>query len=372
MIVPLLDLKREYTEIADELDEQIHQVFADMQLLKGRNLAKFESSMATYLGVNHVIGVASGTDALVLSLKAIDIRERQVIIQANTFAAQVEAIVNAGGIPVPIDIDPYTYGPDLDSLRKALNSTTQAMIVTHMYGLPVDLTEIKPMLNEYGTYLIEDCSHAHGALSDADGARVGAIGHIAAFSCGPVKNLACYGDGGFVATSSEMLATYVRIAQHHGQANKNEHTMLGMNSRLDEIQAAVLNVKLKHLSRRNLARFKNACYYNEVLSGIVTTPRWQKGGFPVFHQYVIRSPKRDALAEYLRSQGISTGIHYPVPVHNQYTWRSRWSRQHPSLPNAEKTADEILSIPVHPDLTDAERRYVAASIATFFNQKIRE
>jgi len=233
----------------------------------------------------------------------------------------------------------------------------------HMYGLPVDVDPIRELISPRGILLVEDASHAHGA--SYRGKKAGALGKVGCFSCGPVKNLGCYGDGGFIATDDASVAEKVRLLQAHGQAKKNEHQLYGFNSRLDELQAVVLRAKLKRLDARNALRVKHAERYNEAFGklGIGTPPM-----FPdrtcAFHQYVIRVPERDALAAFLKTRGVGTGVHYNYPVHQQPPWKRTWGTE-PALPVAEKVASEILSLPVHPDLSDEEVDYVIDSVRAF-------
>jgi len=289
----------------------------------------------------------------------------EVLVQANAFVAAVEALQRAGARPVPVDIRLEDLGPDPDDLAARLSPHTRGLLVVHLYGLPVDLRPLLALARERRLIVIEDCSHAHGAT--LDGRRVGSFGVASAFSLGVVKNLAAYGDAGIVATDDGELAERVRLLGNHGQAKKNEHAVYGANSRLDELQAAMLRVKLHVLDARNRRRAEIAAYYTERLHGLVVTPPECPSRTAVYHQYVVRTPRRDALRAYLAERDIETGIHYPEPVHRQPAW-IRTFGQGPALPRAERAAREILSLPVHPDLTDEEVEHVADAVRSFFRR----
>jgi len=366
MNIPLLDLRREFEQNRDEIYAGWDGVFETMRLLKGPNLRAFEEEMAAYLGVGHVVGVASGSDALTLSLIACGVGPGdEVILQANAFVAAVEAIRNVGATPVAVDVREEDLGPDLRQIEAAITDRTKAVIVVHLYGLPVDMAPIVELIEPKGIMLIEDASHAHGATYH--GRKAGGFGKAAAFSCGPVKNLGAYGDAGFISTDDEAVAQKVRLLQAHGQAKKNQHQLYGFNSRLDELQAVVLRVELKHLDERNALRVEHAARYNEAFAplGIGTPPVFEDRTC-AYHQYVVRVPDRDGLAAFLKERGIGTGVHYHHPIHKQPPWKETWGTE-PSLPISEKVATQILSLPVFPDLTDEEVSYVIESVRSFFD-----
>ena len=364
--IPLMDLRREYHASRDELLAACERVLGRMQLIGGEEVRAFEAEMAAYLGVRHVRGVASGTDALWLAVAAAGVGPGdEVLVQANAFVAAVEAVQRAGARPVPVDIRLEDLGPDPEDLAARLSPHTRGLLVVHLYGLPVDLRPLLALARERRLIVIEDCSHAHGAT--LDGRRVGSFGVASAFSLGVVKNLAAYGDAGIVATDDGELAERVRLLGNHGQAKKNEHAVYGANSRLDELQAAMLRVKLHVLDARNRRRAEIAAYYTERLHELVVTPPECPSRTAVYHQYVVRTPRRDALRAYLAERDIETGIHYPVPVHRQPAW-IRTFGEGPALPRAERAAREILSLPVHPDLTDEEVEHVADAVRSFFRR----
>jgi len=358
--------------IRDELLAACERVLDRMQLLGGEEVRAFESEIAAYLGAAHARGVASGTDALRLGIRAAGIGAGdEVLIQANAFVAAVEALVDVGARPVPVDIQLGDLGPDPADLAARIGARTRAILVVHLHGFPVDMEPVLSLARERGLVVVEDCSHAHGAT--LDGRRVGTFGAVGAFSLGVVKNLAAYGDAGIITTDNAEIAARVKHLGTHGQVKKNEHAFYGSNSRLDELHAAMLRVKLRTLDARNARRAAIAAYYTERFGALVVPPPDDPRRTHVFHQYVIRTPEREALREYLAGLEIETGIHYPVPIHRHPAWRDMFGDmlgdvfgEGPSLPRAELVAREMLSLPVHPDLTDGEVEHVAESVVRFF------
>src|SRR5438128_6229369 len=365
--IALLDLTREYRAYRHELLAACERVLEGMQLLGGEEVRAFESEMAAYLGVRQVRGVASGTDALALALQAAGLEPGdEVLVQANAFVAGVGAIQRAGGTPVAVDISLDDLGPDPDDLAARLTPHSRALLVVHLHGLPVDLRPILELAHARGLVVIEDCSHAHGAT--LDGRRVGSFGLAGAFSLGVVKNLAAYGDAGLVSTDDTGIAERIKLLGTHGQVRKNEHELYGANSRLDELHAAMLRVKLKQLDVRNRRRAAIAAYYSEHLGQLVIPPFADPTRTHAYHQYVVRTPARDALRAHLLARGIATGVHYPVPIHRQPAWLRAYGET-PPLPRAEQAAREMLSLPVHADLTDEEVERVADGVVEFFERR---
>ena len=362
--VRLMELTREYATHRQEFLDACDRVLSQMHLLGGEEGKAFEAELASYLGVKVVKGVASGTDALRLAVQAIGLGPGdEVLIQANAFMAAVEALYDVGVRPIPVDIREPDLGPDPDAMAAAVTSNTRAILVVHMYGLPVDLTPILALARAKDLRVIEDCSHAHGAT--LDGRRVGSLGTIGAFSLGVVKNLAAYGDAGVVSTNEPKLAETVRFLGTHGQVRKNCHEFYGGNSRLDELHAAMLRVKLRHLDARTARRQAIAARYTNRLAAHVTTPPIDPRRTHVFHQFVIRTPRREALQQHLAARGVETGIHYPTPIHRQPAWRAVWGEA-AELPVVERVAREILSLPMHPDLTNDEVEQVIDGVESFF------
>ena len=364
--VPLLDLSREYQESRHELLAACERVLERMQLLGGEEVRRFESEMAAYLGVKHVRGVASGTDALLLAILAAGLGPGdEVLLQANAFVADVEAVHRAGATPIATDIRLDDLGPDPADLAARIGPRTRAILVVHLHGLPVELEPVLALARERGLLVIEDCSHAHGAT--LDGRRVGSFGIAGAFSLGVVKNLAAYGDAGLISTDDPDIVERVKLLGTHGQTRKNDHQLYGTNSRLDELHAAMLRVKLRGLDARNERRAEIATYYNARLHGLVVTPPDDMHRTHVYHQYVVRTPAREALRAHLTAREIETGVHYPVPIHRQPAW-IRVYGDTPPLPRAEQAAQEMLSLPVHAHLTDAEVERVADGVSGFFGR----
>jgi dTDP-4-amino-4,6-dideoxygalactose transaminase len=362
--VSLLDLRREYVAHRQEFLAACERVLDSMHLLGGPEGRAFESELAAFLGVRHARGVASGTDALRLALRAADVGPGdEVLIQANAFMAAVEAIADVGARPIPIDVQERDLGPDVEQMAARVTPRTRAILVVHLYGHPVDLPPIVGLAAARNLRLIEDCSHAHGA--SFDGRKVGGFGIAGAFSLGVVKNLAAYGDAGVVCTDDDEIARRVKLLGTHGQVKKNEHAFYGGNSRLDELHAAMLRVKLRHLEARNERRAQIAAYYDERLAPYLTTPPHDPRRVSVFHQYVVRTPAREELRAFLTAEGIETGVHYPTPIHRQAAWRERFADS-PALPHAERIAREVVSLPVFPELTDGEVERVAETVVKFF------
>jgi dTDP-4-amino-4,6-dideoxygalactose transaminase len=321
--IPLLDFKRKYHAIEPQLRRQWDCTFDSMRLLKGTNLAAFEQEFADYCGVRHAIGVASGTDAIFLSLRAIDIEPGdEIILPAHAPAPVIEPIIYLGAVPVLSDKAAGDYGPDLTSLKAVVTTKTKAIITVHMLGLPCDMEPICRLANDRNIPVVEDSSQAHGATYR--GKRAAGLGTITPMSLGPVKNLACYGDGGVVLTNDDGLAQTVRLLRVHGQAEKYNHRIYGWNSRLDELQASVLRVKLPTLDQDNARRREIACEYSRQFSKLrLTTPPSFADRENVYHQYVLETPHRNALKQFLEKHGIGTGIYYPLPLHQHEAWIAR-------------------------------------------------
>jgi dTDP-4-amino-4,6-dideoxygalactose transaminase len=366
--IPMLDLAREHAQISAEVQQAWAATMRDMHLLNGPQAAAFEREIAAYLGVTHACGVSSGTDALIIALAGLGIgRGDRVILPANAFIAALEAIHHIGAAPVLVDAAADGFAPDADAILRALPA--RAVVVVHLYGGALDLDAVAAHCAAAGAALIEDCSHAHGARRG--GRYAGSVGTIGCFSAGVVKNLGAYGDAGFVTTNDAQLAEEIGHLQRHGQRGKNQHVRYGWNYRLDELQAAVLRIKLRYLEQRNQRRRDIAAYYSARLASLdMVPPHVDPDEVPVYHQYVVRTPRRDELQRHLKSCGVETGIHYPVPLHRQPAW-IRVYGEDGYYPHAEKLAQTVLSLPVFPDLTDAEVERVAASVESFFGGAVR-
>lgn len=365
MRVPLLDLAREIRDLGDEVQPLWNALLERPQFLNGEHVKAFEREMADFLGVPQVVGVASGTEALILGLAACGVSEGdEVLLPANAFVAALEAVWWLHARPVLVEVQDWDLGPDPEDIRRRLTRKTKALVVVHLYGTPVNLDPLLTICQQAGVHLIEDCSHAHGAMYR--GRRVGGFGAVGCFSAGVVKNLGAFGEAGFVATRDDAVARRLRLMRAHGQEQKNVHLCHGTNGRLDEMQAAVLRVKLRRLDERNARRREIARRYTQAFSSLDVSVPWedtQRAG--VYHQYVIRTRQRDALREHLQQRGIETGVHYPTPLHLQPAWRAH-HRRPLSFPKAEQSAREIVSLPVFPDLSGAEIAAIIDGVQSFF------
>ena len=375
MKVPFLDLKRQYENIKDEINEAIQTVLESQQFILGQEVEEFENMMAKYCGVKHAIGVASGTDALLLSLKASGISSG-VITTPFTFFATAGAIHNAGATPIFADIEPDTYNINAEEVRKLLNSKEnknreikmRAIIPVHLFGQAADMDAIMEVAEEYDLIVIEDAAQAIG--EEYYGKKVGSIA-IGCFSFFPSKNLGGYGDGGLITTNDDDLADKLRTLRMQGAKPKYYHHVIGYNSRLDTIQAAILNVKLNHLEEWTDRKRDNAMFYSKALDDItddeLETPQIAKGRRHVFNQYTIRvkNGKRDKLKAFLEGQGVSTVVYYPLPLHVQPCF-TFLGYQEGDFPAAEKATKEVLSLPTYPELEEEEREYIVDKMDEFF------
>ena len=365
MAIEFVDLKRQYQPLREEIMSRIEQVLAGMNLFLGENVYRLEEEFAAYCGVPHAMGVGSGTDALHLALRAVGVgRDDEVITVANTFFATVEAIALCGARPVFVDIDPASYTMDPSRVEAAITPRTKAIVPVHLYGQPVDMDPIIAVSRKHGLAVVEDACQAHGA--EYKGAKTGSLGDAAAFSFYYSKNLGAYGEGGMVVTKDREIATSVQMLRNHGGKERYRHALMGVNARLDEIQAAALRVKLPHLDSWNAARRTWAEEYSRRLAGLegVLTPVAQPYAKHVFHLYVIRTQDRDHLQRWLKRHGVSTGIHYPVPVHLQEACADL-GYSPGSLPETEAAAQEILSLPMFAELTLDEVTYVCEAIRDY-------
>jgi len=359
--IPLVDLAAQYATIKEEIDEAISRVLADTGFILGRDVTLFEEEFAAFCDVRYAVGVDSGTSALELALRAYGIGPGdQVITVANTFIATVLAISYTGATPVLVDIHPETYTMDPSLLEAAITDQTRAIIPVHLYGQPADMDPILDIARYYNLVMIEDACQAHGARYK--GERVGSLGDAAAFSFYPAKNLGAYGDGGIIVSNDEKVANFVGVARNYGQSEKYHHTFIGYNHRLDTLQAAILRVKLRHLGAWNAARRQHAQRYSELLAGgLVTLPMEPDYAESVYHLYVVRSRGRGELQGHLREAGISTGIHYPAPIHLQPAYQDL-GYERGSFPVTEEYAGQILSLPMYPELASGSIARVADAI----------
>jgi dTDP-4-amino-4,6-dideoxygalactose transaminase len=369
--IPLVDLKAQYATIRGEVRQAIDEVLDSMQLTIGPNVRAFDKEWAEYCGTTHAIGVGSGTDALQLAIRACGISSGdEVITVSHTFFATVEAIVYANARPILVDVDERSMLMDIASVASRITPRTKAIIPVHLYGRTVDLKPLRQLTQDRGITIIEDAAQAHGALLD-DGKKAGTGGRANCFSFYCSKNLGAYGEAGSITTNDERLADDLRALREHGQSTRYYHPIVGYNARLDEIQAAILRIKLRRLDEWNARRQAIAAHYNRQLAGLdVITPEIPSGGRHVFYCYAIRVPggRRDALRAYLAERGVGTQIHYPVPIHMQEAAQFLGYRKG-DLPVTEKVAGEVLSLPMFAELNDAQIDRVATSVTEFMRKK---
>lgn len=369
MNIPFVDLKAQYLSIKDEVDSAIQGVIDKTAFIGGEEVKRFEQSFAESCGLRYCIGVGNGTDALFITMKAMGIGQGdEVITVANSFVAASEAISMTGARPVFVDCDPDTYNMDVKKLEECLqqkeNSRKQrvkTVIPVHLYGQSADMYPILEITKRYNLKVIEDCAQAH--FAEYKGKRVGGFGDAGCFSFYPCKNLGAYGDAGAVVTNDEDLAQKVRMVANHGRIAKYDHEFEGVNSRMDEIQAGVLNVKLKCISEWNKKRYNNALLYQEYLRDVsgITLPNIPQEGSHVFHLFVIRIKNREEHRTKLKAKGVSTGVHYPTALPNLTAYRYLEHKPE-DFPIASKYQDEILSLPMFPELTEDQIKYIADCI----------
>ncbi len=361
MHIPLVDLKAQYQTIKHEVLTAFEDVLENMQLFLGPQAQAFEQEFAVYCECRYGVGVSSGTDALVLALRACDIGPGdEVITVANTFIATVEAIALVGATPVFVDISPDTYLMDCQQLDSVLTPRTRAIIPVHLYGQAVEMQPVMNFAHQHGLRVIEDASQAHGATYM--GQPVGRFGDIGCFSLYYSKNLGAYGEAGICVTNDAALADTLRILRDHGSRVRYQHEILGVNSRLDELQAAVLRVKLRHLNAWNTARQEHARTYTEQLQGHVTAvPVVQPPATHVYYVYVVQVEERDQFRHHLEQEGIATGIHYPIPIHLQPAC-AHYGYKRGTLPITEAVTEHIVSLPMYPELTTEQIHHIVSTI----------
>ena len=367
--VPFVDLKAQYLAIKPEIDQAIQRVIDETAFIRGKYVQEFETQYAAKYGVNHCVSVANGTDAIYVLLKALGIGNGdEVITVANSWISSSETISQTGARPVFVDIEPDYHNIDPSRIEEKITPRTKAIIPVHLYGQPADIVKIQEICKKHNLHLIEDTAQSH--FAELQGKTVGTFGIGSTFSFYPGKNLGAYGDAGAIITNDDQLAQRARRFANHGAMSKHDHEIEGINSRLDGLQAAILSVKLKYIDKWNDSRNKNALYYNELLSGIdgVITPKIRENCKHVFHLYVIRTGQRQELMEHLKSMNIQTGIHYPraLPFLTAYQYLNHTPDD---FPVAYKYQDEILSLPMFPELQKEQMEYVATAVRDFFKNK---
>ncbi|MBN1251754.1 MAG: DegT/DnrJ/EryC1/StrS family aminotransferase [Bacteroidales bacterium] len=368
MKIPFVDLKSQYNSIKKEIDSAIQSVIERTAFIKGEEIEQFEKAYAEKYGVKNCIAVANGTDAIYIALKMLGIKEGdEVITVANSWISTAETISQTGATPVFIDIDKYST-IDISKIEEKITKNTKAIIPVHIYGQSADIKAIKKISDKHNLFLIEDCAQSH--FAEFEGQRVGTFGDLATFSFYPGKNLGAYGDAGAIVTNNDELANKMRMYANHGALKKHQHKIVGINSRMDTLQAAILKVKLPHIDSWNAKRAGNAEYYDKILANIgdIIVPPKRENAKHVYHVYSIRTKFRDELMNYLENNNIGVAIHYPValPLMEAY---SHLNYKNSDIPIASEYQDQILSLPMYPELTKEMMDYVAETIKQFFNTK---
>ncbi len=361
-MIPILDLKQQYKELQSEIEKNVLDVLSSGSYILGKNVKSFEQEVADYCGTKRGVGLANGTDALHLALRALDIGAGdEVITVAFTFVATTEAIGMVGATPVFVDINPDTYNMDCNELIKKITPKTKAILPVHLYGQPVDMDIILEVAKKYNLYVIEDCAQAIGATYK--GKKVGSLGDVGCFSFFPTKNLGACGDGGMITTNSDYIADRIIALRNHGGAVRYYHNELGLNSRLDEVQAAILRVKFPHLDKWNQRRREVANLYNELFSDVeeIQTPVELDDTTCVYHQYTIKTPHRDKMHELLKDKGVMAMIYYPVPLHLQEVHKHLGIKEG-ALPVTEDQTTKVISLPIFPEITKEQQKQVADAV----------
>ncbi|MBM7651254.1 DegT/DnrJ/EryC1/StrS family aminotransferase [Neobacillus cucumis] len=363
-MIPLVDIKTEYEQLKNELNRAILDVLESSYFILGPEGEKLEKEISQYIGVSHALGVANGTDALLLCLEALNIGSGdEVITTPFTFFATAEVIARVGATPVFVDIDPKTYNMNPELIESVITEKTKAIIVVHLFGQSVDMDAIMTISNKYNLRVIEDACQSIGA--SYRGKKVGSFGDFGCFSFFPSKNLGAYGDGGMIVTNNSDLFSKLKLLRNHGSSERYVHTDIGLNSRLDEIQAAILRVKFKRLDEWNNRRKELAENYSLELADTVKVPVEAEDREHVYHQYCIETSQREKLAQFLEQKEIATGIYYPIPLHLQQAFiHLGYKNDH--FPVSEGCAKRILALPINPMMTQKQQDYIIAAIKEFF------
>jgi len=357
---PMLDLKKQYLGIKDEIIAMTNEIFESAHYVLGKKGAELEEKFRAFHDIKEAIGVASGTDALHLSVRAFGIGPGdEVITSPFTFFATAEAILYVGARPVFADIEPDTYNIDPAAIEKLITRKTKAILPVHIFGHPADMVRIMEIAKAHKLKVIEDCAQSIGA--SLDGRKTGSFGDAGCFSFYPSKNLGAYGDGGMIILKDSQTAEEVKKLRNHGSAGGYRHECVGYNSRLDELQAGILLVKMKRLDEYNRRRHENAELYTELMKDIVKCPKEKPGAYHVYHQYTIQSPKRDSIQAFLREKGISSVVYYPIPLHVQDALKDLGYKEG-DLPETERAAREVISLPMYPELEKEDIRVTAEAV----------
>ena len=375
MQIQMVDLKGQYNKIKTEVDQAVISCISSSAFINGPAVKEFQANLESYLGVKHVIPCANGTDSLQIAMMALELKPGdEVICPAFTYVATAEVIGLLGLTPVMVDVDPETFNLTANEVEKAITPKTKAIVPVHLYGQSCDMEAILALATKYNLYVIEDNAQAIGSdytFSDGRKAKTGTIGHIGSTSFFPSKNLGCYGDGGALMTNDDTLAQKMRMIANHGQEKKYYHKVLGCNSRLDTIQAAILNIKLRYLDEYSAARNKMAAYYDAAFSTIneLEVPERQYNSTHVFHQYTlkVKNGTRNQLQSYLSDKGIPSMIYYPLPLYKQEAFQQFVSADF-ILDTTELLCDEVLSLPIHTEMNVDDINYICTSIQSFFKK----
>lgn len=374
MAIPMLDLKGQYRKIKVEIDSAIQQVLNSTNFINGKEVAEFEKNLANYLNSKYVIACANGTDALQIAMMALELKPGdEVIVPAFTYAATAEVVGLLGLVPVLVDVDLNTFNIKIEDIEPSITEKTKAIVPVHLFGQCSDMERIMEIASRYNLYVVEDNAQALGAkyrYSNGKEIHAGIIGHIGCSSFFPTKNLGCYGDGGALFTQDKELAERIRMVTDHGQKVKYYHDIIGCNSRLDTIQAAVLNIKLKHLSEYSAARYSFAQRYKELLKSVegIVVPEEAKNTTHVYHQFTLQVKDRRAeLKQFLADNGIPSMIYYPMSLNNQRAFE-RISKIRVQLSNSEYLANHVLSLPMHTELKDEDQVTICKAISDFYKR----
>lgn len=373
MKIEMVDLKGQYLKIKEEIDTAMVACVESAEFINGKKVTEFANNLAAYTGAKYVIPCANGTDALQIALMALGLKPGdEVIVPAFTYVATAEVIALLNLVPVMADVDPYDFSVNLEQVEKAITPRTKAIVPVHLFGQCAGIESLMELAARYGLFVLEDTAQAIGAqytFKNGTVKQAGTIGHIGTTSFFPSKNLGCYGDGGAIFTNDEQLARTIKMIANHGQAKKYYHEVIGVNSRLDTLQAAILEVKLKYLDNYAAARNKAASYYDAHLGSLpmIEIPKRVHNSTHVFHQYTlkIKNGKRDALKQYLADNGIPSMIYYPLPLHYQKAFESE---RYPKgcFPVAEELTEQVLSLPIHTEMTEDQLAFIVNGVKTFF------
>ena len=374
MMLPMVDLKGQYKKIKNEIDTSIQACLDSTAFINGAQVKSFQQNLEIYLGVRHVIPCANGTDALQIAMMALELQpDDEVIVPAFTYVATAEVIALLRLKPIMVDVDPNTFNITADIIEQAITTRTKAIVPVHLFGQSCDMEPIMALAEKHNLYVIEDNAQAIGGeytFLDGKTVKTGTVGHIGCTSFFPSKNLGCYGDGGAIMTNDDNLAAKLRMMANHGQSRQYYHDSIGVNSRLDSIQAGILDVKLRHLDEYSAARQYVAAYYDAAFAKIegLEIPARQANATHVFHQYTLRvkNGQRAALRTHITEGGVSAMIYYPVPLYKQNAYMGFW--QGGELDITEQLCDEVISLPIHTEMTDEHLAFVARTVASFFEK----